>query len=82
MGERNLNNVYKGTDAIRNYYDPDQQPMIPLVEVPQRLNPFYDNGVRIYAKMMSTLPANNVKALPGTLPFTSRPVFVVLLLGD
>jgi hypothetical protein len=61
-------NVYTGTDSLRNYHDPDQQPPLPLVEVPLSLNPFRGDGVRIYAKMMSTLPANNVKALPGTGP--------------
>lgn len=65
MSETNPYNVYHGEDSVRNYYDPDLQPMIPLVEIPRKLNPFYDDGVRIYAKMMSTLPANNVKALPG-----------------
>jgi cysteine synthase A len=61
-------NVYTGPDSLRNYHDPDQQPPLPLVEVPLSLNPFRGDGVRIYAKMMSTLPANNVKALPGTGP--------------
>lgn len=65
MANRNANNVYKGADSLRNYFDPDQQPMIPMVELPRKLNPFYEDGVRIYAKMMSTLPANNVKSLPG-----------------
>lgn len=65
MANRNTNNVYKGADSLRNYFDPDQQPMIPMVELPRKLNPFYEDGVRIYAKMMSTLPANNVKSLPG-----------------
>ncbi|KAL1856307.1 hypothetical protein Daus18300_010792 [Diaporthe australafricana] len=64
MTARNINNVYKGTDSLRNYFDPDQQPRIPMVEIPRKLNPFYEDEVRIYVKMMSTLPANNVKALP------------------
>lgn len=65
MAARNTNNVYKGPDSLRDYFDPDKQPMIPMVELPRNLNPFYEDGVRIYAKMMSTLPANNVKSLPG-----------------
>ncbi|KAI7780766.1 hypothetical protein LA080_015557 [Diaporthe eres] len=64
MAARNKNNVYKGENSLRNYFDPDQQPMIPMVELPRKINPFYEDGVRIYAKMMSTLPANNVKSLP------------------
>lgn len=65
MASRNTNNVYKGENSLRDYFDPDQQPMIPMVELPRKLNPFYEDGVRIYAKMMGTLPANNVKSLPG-----------------
>jgi cysteine synthase A len=38
---------------------------LPLVELPQHLNPYYNDGVRIYAKMMTMHPANNVKAMPG-----------------
>lgn len=36
----------------------------PLVEIPSSLNPFYDDGVRIFAKLHSALPATNVKSLP------------------
>lgn len=60
-------NVYSGPDSLRDYHNPDKQPPLPLVEIPLSLNPFRQDDVRIYAKMMSTLPANNVKALPGTL---------------
>ena len=57
-------NVYKGRDSMRNYFDPDKQPPLPLVELPDALNPFRGDGVRIYAKMMTALPAQNIKALP------------------
>ena len=56
---------YKGTDAVIKYYDPDRQPPLPLVELPLTLNPFHNDKVRIYAKMLTALPAQNVKALPG-----------------
>jgi len=58
-------NVYSGPDSLRKYFDPDCQPPLPLVEIPDVLNPFRKDGVRIYAKMMTMLPAHNVKALPG-----------------
>lgn len=58
-------NVYYGPDALKRYFDPESQPPLPLVELPVHLNPFYDDGVRIYAKMMTMHPANNVKAMPG-----------------
>ena len=62
----NERNVYFGPDALKNYFDPDSQPPLPLVELPERLNPYYKDGVRIYAKMMTMHPANNVKAMPAT----------------
>lgn len=57
-------NIYTGPDSLKKYYDPDHQPLLPLVEIPEKLNPFVQNNVRIYAKMMSCLPANNIKSLP------------------
>lgn len=57
-------NVYSGPDSLKKYFDPEIQPPLPLVEIPDSLNPFRKDGIRIYAKMMTMLPANNVKALP------------------
>lgn len=68
MGNSNHLNVYSGEDSLKQYYDPEFQPPLPLVEIPARLNPYRKDGVRIYAKMMTMLPANNVKALPGMAP--------------
>lgn len=65
MTNINEHNVYFGPDALKKYFDPDCQPPLPLVELPDRLNPFHQDGVRIYAKMMTMHPANNVKAIPG-----------------
>lgn len=58
-------NVFKGPDAVARYFDPDQNPPLPLIEIPDRLNPFRSDGVRIYAKLLTALPAQNVKSLPG-----------------
>lgn len=58
-------NVYKGADSVRDYHDPERAPFLPLVEIPHHINPYYDHGVRIYAKMMNALPAHNIKELPG-----------------
>jgi hypothetical protein len=66
MTSRNYLNAYSGRDAVREYFDPDCQPMLPLVEIPASLNPYYNDGVRIHAKMMSMHPGNNVKIMPGT----------------
>lgn len=59
-------NVYKGPESVRNYFDPDSAPPLPLVELPDALNPYRQNGVRIYAKMMTMHPTNNVKSMPGS----------------
>ncbi|KAJ5138902.1 uncharacterized protein N7515_003750 [Penicillium bovifimosum] len=57
-------NIYTGLNSLREYHNPDSSPPLPLVELSPCLNPYYDNGVRIYAKIMTALPAHNVKALP------------------
>ncbi|TQN75117.1 Cysteine synthase [Colletotrichum shisoi] len=58
-------NVFRGPESVANYYNPDNSPPLPLVEIPDRLNPFRRDGVRIYAKLLTALPAQNVKSLPG-----------------
>lgn len=70
-------NVYTGLNSLRDYHNPNASPPLPLVELPPSLNPYYNDGVRIYAKIMTALPAHNVKALPalnllreGVLPST------------
>ncbi|XP_044719801.1 pyridoxal-phosphate dependent enzyme domain-containing protein [Hirsutella rhossiliensis] len=57
-------NVFKGPESLTQYYDPDQNPPLPLVEIPKRLNPLREDGVRIFAKILTALPAQNVKSLP------------------
>lgn len=66
MAAKNLN-VFKGPDSLSQYFDPDQHPLIPLVELPDSLNPLRTDGIRIFAKMLTALPAQNVKSLPGIL---------------
>lgn len=57
-------NVFSGNNSILEFLNPDNNPPIPMVELPDVLNPFKEDGVRIYAKLMNTLPLNNVKSLP------------------
>ncbi|KAI1283514.1 tryptophan synthase beta subunit-like PLP-dependent enzyme [Xylaria sp. FL0933] len=64
MTESNYLNVFKGQDAVQQYFDPDSAPPLPLVELPPCLNPYHQEGVHIYAKMMTMHPANNVKCMP------------------
>ncbi|GJE91546.1 cysteine synthase B [Phanerochaete sordida] len=55
-------NVFTGPSAIRDFYNPEKNPPLPLVEIPE--HPFVGDGVRIFAKLMTQLPAANVKSLP------------------
>jgi len=64
MALHNPLNVYTGPNSVVDYHNPECQPPLPLVEIPERLNPFRKDGVRIYAKMMTMLPIHNVKSLP------------------
>jgi cysteine synthase/rhodanese-related sulfurtransferase len=57
-------NVFSGPNAVRDFLNPDCNPPLPLVEVPEHLNPFHGDGVRIFAKLMNFLPLANVKSLP------------------
>jgi hypothetical protein len=41
----NPNNVYKGVNSLRDYYNPEIQPALPLVEIPDVLNPYRQDGV-------------------------------------
>jgi hypothetical protein len=65
MTSSNHLNVYSGPDSVKQYFDPESQPPLPLVEIPDCLNPYRADGVRIYAKMMSMHPATNIKVIPG-----------------
>lgn len=56
--------VFLGTTAIRDFLDPDNHPLLPLIELPDRLNPFREQGVRILAKAMYLLPLLSIKSLP------------------
>ena len=74
MDPKGFLNVFRGPNAVAEFYNPDLQPPLPLIEIPVALNPFHGDGVKIYAKMMTALPAHNVKSLPGkfSLPTGTR----------
>lgn len=57
-------NVFCGADALKRFLDPDQNPPTPLVELPASLNPFAEQNVRIFAKLLYLLPLLNLKSLP------------------
>jgi cysteine synthase/rhodanese-related sulfurtransferase len=57
-------NVFAGPDALKVYLDPQNGVYTPLVEMPVDLNPYAEYNVRIYAKLLNTLPLGNVKSIP------------------
>ncbi|KAL2257921.1 hypothetical protein VTK26DRAFT_8977 [Humicola hyalothermophila] len=59
-----INNVFRGPNSVADFFDPDKNPPVPLVEIPDSLNPYRKDGVRIYAKLLTHLPVQNVKSLP------------------
>ena len=62
--ETDRRNIFAGPDAIKQFLDPDCNPPLPLVEVPDWLNPFAEQKVRIFAKLLFLLPLLNLKSLP------------------
>ena len=62
--EDDLLNVFKGKTAVLDFLNPENTPYTPLVEIPESLNPYRKNGVRIFVKLMNALPLSNIKALP------------------
>lgn len=63
MNNLNSKNAYFGANAVLDYINPSNQ-YIPLVELPERLNPFAKDNVRIFAKLMNQTPLGNVKSIP------------------
>lgn len=57
-------NVFKGKKSIQKFLNPGKHPMLPMVELPDSLNPFAEHRVRIFAKLMTFSALGNVKALP------------------
>jgi cysteine synthase A len=56
---------YGGPHAVADYLRPDATKYIPLVELPEALNPYlHEFDIHIDAKLMNTLPLGNVKSLP------------------
>jgi cysteine synthase len=56
--------VFEGPDSIREFLNPANCPPLPLVELPEKLNPYRAEGVRIFAKLAFLTPLLNIKSLP------------------
>jgi len=59
-----MKNVFEGKNSIKDFLNPDSHPLLPLVELPESMNPFLKDGVHIFAKLMYFLPLLNIKSLP------------------
>ncbi|HIG24664.1 MAG TPA: pyridoxal-phosphate dependent enzyme [Acidimicrobiia bacterium] len=57
-------NAFTGKHAVQDFMNPGKLAYLPLVELPEHLNPMASDGVRIMAKLMTFTPLHNVKAIP------------------
>ena len=65
---------YSGATAIVDYLRPAANKYIPLVELPDSLNPYLRKyNIHIDAKLMNTLPLGNVKSLPAWQMLANNP---------
>ncbi|UFX82920.1 pyridoxal-phosphate dependent enzyme [Candidatus Absconditicoccus praedator] len=58
-----MENVFRGPDSIKNYLNP-QNHTTPLIQLPQTINRYENEGIHIYAKLLQNLPLYNVKSIP------------------
>lgn len=56
--------VFEGENAIFDFLSPDSFSMTPLVELPESLNLFKKDKVRIFIKLLQSVPLANIKSLP------------------
>ncbi len=56
--------VFLGASGLKDYLSPANYAPAPLVELPGDLNPFANDGVRIFAKIMPLVPLMNIKSIP------------------
>ncbi|MCT4575547.1 MAG: pyridoxal-phosphate dependent enzyme [Alphaproteobacteria bacterium] len=56
-------NVFKGKKGVHDFLNPKNH-VTPLVEIPEELNPFYNDEVHVFVKMLSFTPLMNVKSIP------------------
>jgi cysteine synthase len=64
IADRYAQGVFEGSDSIRAWLNPANHAPLPLVELPDRLNPYRGDGVRVFAKLAYLTPLLNIKLLP------------------
>jgi cysteine synthase len=57
-------NFFQGNKAITSYLAPGALGPTPVVELPVALNPFRKDKVRIFVKLVQSVPLANIKSLP------------------
>ena len=55
--------VFEGENAVFDFLNPDSFSMTPLVELPEKMNSFKKDKVRIFIKLSQFLPLANIKSL-------------------
>ena len=58
------NNFFSGREAVKDFLNPENAPMLPLVELPRDYYKLWRRKIFVYAKLMSFLPLHNSKSLP------------------
>ncbi len=58
------NNFFSGREAVKDFLNPENAPMLPLVELPRDYYELWRRKIFVYAKLMSFLPLHNSKSLP------------------
>jgi len=56
------NNVFYGEKVLTDFLNPENH-LTPLVELPDKLNPFHDKKVHIFLKIQTFLPLTNIKSI-------------------
>ncbi|NVN96930.1 pyridoxal-phosphate dependent enzyme [Candidatus Nomurabacteria bacterium] len=60
----NNKKVFGGDNAIKDFLTPGSLGMTPVVELPESLNKFRGDKVRIFIKLMQFVPLGNIKSMP------------------
>ncbi|HAQ39282.1 MAG TPA: hypothetical protein DCQ58_12310 [Saprospirales bacterium] len=56
--------IYAGKDAVHSFLKPAGVGFSPVIELPDSVNPYNGDQVRIFIKMVQFMPLFNIKALP------------------
>ena len=56
--------IFEGENAITNFLTPRAFGMTPVVELPESINPFTKDKVRIFIKLAQFIPLHNIKSVP------------------